>query len=129
MTRQYAADASPPFVKVLRLLDVASGQPADVIAGPVDLHLVVTDAVSAPTVHGTLRVTVAHNVGAGWVPVAVTGAAGEYVAHLPGFANGTAVHLRVVAVDAAGNALTHYLEPAYVTVYGRVYLPVVLKDS
>jgi len=114
-TRQVAADANPPTVEVLRILDATRGQPTDVAVGPVELRLVVTDAVSAPTV------TVAYDVGAGWVPVSVTQAGDEYVAQLPGFDDGAAVHLRITAADAAGNTLTHYLEPAYLVVCDPVH--------
>ena len=97
-TTLYNTDASPPFVKVLRLLE--GGQPVDV----------------------------AYDVGAGWAPVAVTQTGNEYAASLPGFEDGTAVHLRITAADAAGNELIHTLEPAYLVRWRRVYLPVVLKE-
>ncbi|MBU0493614.1 MAG: S8 family serine peptidase, partial [Chloroflexi bacterium] len=123
-TRQVATDANPPTVSVLRILDAASGQPTDAAAGPVQVRLVVTDDVSAPTV------TVAYDVGTGWVPVTVTPATDdEYAAELPGLPDGVLVRLRIVARDAAGNTLTHLLEPAYLVRWGRLYLPIALKDA
>ena len=120
-TALYNTDANPPFVKVLRLLE--GGQPVDVASGPVELRLVITDAVdAAPTV------AVAYDVGAGWVPVAVTRTGDEYAAALPGFEDGAAVHLRIAAADASGNEMIHTLEPAYLVRGRRVYLPVVFKE-
>ncbi len=120
-TTLYDTDASPPFVKVLRVLE--NGQPTDEASGPVELRMVITDAVDA-----TPTVTVMYDVGAGWVAVAVTQTGNDgYAAYLPGFEDGTAVHLRLAAADAAGNEMVHYLEPAYV-MRGRVYLPAVLRE-
>jgi subtilisin family serine protease len=116
-TRRYASDADPPFVKVLRLLQ--NGAPADVVSGPVELRLVVSDTVDAAPV-----VSVAYDVGAGWVPVQVSD---EYTAALPLFEAGADPKLRIVASDASGNVLTHYLEPAYLVRWRRAYLPLVLK--
>ena len=96
-TTLYNTDASPPFVKVLRLLE--GGQPVDV----------------------------AYDVGAGWAPVAVTQTGNEYAASLPGFEDGTAVHLRITAADASGNEMIHTLEPAYLVRGRRVYLPLLVK--
>jgi hypothetical protein len=62
------------------------------------------------------------------VTLAVTQTGDEYAATLPAFEIGTAVNLRIAAIDAAGNELVHILEPAYV-VRGRVYLPVVLREQ
>ena len=113
-------DASPPFMKVLRLLE--GGQLVDVASGPVELRMVITDAVDAvPTV------TVAYDAGAGWALVEVTQTGNEYTAYLPGFKDGTAVHLCIVAADAAGNELIHTLEPAYLVCGQRAYLPLLVK--
>lgn len=121
-TTRYETDASPPFVKVLRVLQ--NGQPVDVASGPVELHLVITDAVDvAPAV------TAAYDVGDGWAPVTVTQTADGYVAPLPGFDDGAAVHLRIVTADASGNVMTHYLEPAYLVRWRRMYLPVVYRNA
>jgi subtilisin family serine protease len=118
-TTLYDTDATPPFVKVLRVLE--NGRPTDEASRPVELRMVITDAVdAAPTV------TVMYDVGAGWVAVAVTQTGDEYAATLPAFEIGTAVNLRIAADDAAGNEMLHYLEPAYV-VRGRVYLPAVFR--
>lgn len=121
-TSLYNTDASPPFLRVLRVLE--GGQPVDVASGPVELRLVIADTVdAAPTV------TVAYDVGAGWVPLAVARTGDEYAASLPGFEDGTAVHLRITAADASGNELIHHLEPAYLVRWRRVYLPLVFKGS
>jgi PKD repeat protein len=110
-TTRYATDADPPFMKVLRLLQ--NNQPADVASGPVELRLIVSDTVDAAP-----AVSVAYDVGAGWVPVAVTQAGEQYTATLPTLAAGADPRLRIIVSDASGNALTHYLEPAYLVRYG-----------
>lgn len=119
-TRQAATDANPPVVEVLRVLE--DGQPTDVVAGPAELRLVVTDAVDAAPV-----VSVDYDAGGGWAPVAVAKTGDEYTASLPGLVDGTAVRLRIAATDASGNVLTHILEPAYLVRWRRVYLPLALK--
>jgi hypothetical protein len=105
-TTLYATDANPPFVTVLRLQQ--NGAPTDVVYGPVELHLAISDTVDATPV-----VSVDYDVGAGWTPVAVVQTADDYVAALPGFVDGTQVNLRISAADASGNKLIHILEPAY----------------
>lgn len=138
-TTRYATDANPPFVKVLRLIGstvwspaTAGNQPTDAASGPVEIHLAISDTVDVAPV-----VSVAYDVGTGWVPVPVTQIGDEYVttslraillrATLPHFADGTAVNVRILAVDASGNELVHVLEPAYLVRWQRVYLPLVFK--
>jgi len=108
-------------VTVLRLQQ--NGAPADVAYGLVELHLVVSDTVDATPV-----VSVDYDVGAGWTPVAVVQTADDYVAALPGFADGTQVNLRISATDTSGNKLVHILEPAYLVRWKRVYSPFVLRE-
>lgn len=118
-TSRYPADVDPPYLSVLRLLE--NGEPADVPGAAPTLHLAVSDGVDiAP------EVNVAYNLGSGWLPLAVTYSAGEYVATLPAFPPGTAVSLRITLADASGNTLTHYLEPAYLQGH-KLYLPLAMK--
>jgi subtilisin family serine protease len=116
------ADPNPPYFKVLRILE--ADQPVDVASEAVELRMVITDATgTAPTV------SVAYDVGSGWQSVGATRSGEVYTSYLPIFPDGTSVHLRIIATDAAGNKLIQYLEPAYLVSWHRLYLPTIYKGK
>ena len=76
---------------------------------------------------GFPTVSVAYDVGAGWVVASVTHAGDHQAAHLPAIADVDSVDLRIVAADNYGNVLVHELRPAYVLRRPDLYLPLVLR--
>jgi subtilisin family serine protease len=117
-TSRYPDDIDPPYLSVLRLTAPGKTQTTHTVASTAALHLMITDTVDA-----TPLVTVEYNLGTGWIMVTTLRTSGEYLANLPAFADGMAVSLRITATDASGNALTHYLEPAYFVRQSKFYLP------